>query len=222
MTSTKECWIKNLRIGWALAKTRVNKKNQMICFRCGKEFTRSGNRKFRSRFGSCCSIKCKNLNLRGKTVRKIKRNGQWISCGMCGLRVYQYPSKNRRYCSIGCRTNDPAYPKSGKDHYKWKGGIKHHRGSDRSLRKWIRNIVKKDGRICSVCKRTEGEMCVDHILPWADFPHHRYDLINGQILCKPCHIKKTRRENKNRDKKGNLKNGYKERIRIKFEKSVVL
>jgi len=219
MSSTKECWTRNLQIGWNLAKESRKQANYMKCVFCGKLFTRRGKRKLNGKFGSCCSVVCKNLNLRGKIVRKVVKRGQQLVCKICGSGIYAYPSHPRKYCSIKCRTNDDTFPKYGESHYKWKGGIKYHRGRDRSLRKWMRAIIKRDGRNCLICKKTQGEMCIDHILPWADFPTLRYNLINGQTLCKSCHAKKTKRENKNRDRKGRLKNGYKKRIWNRYQKS---
>jgi 5-methylcytosine-specific restriction endonuclease McrA len=57
-------------------------------------------------------------------------------------------------------------------------------------RRWERlrqQVFKRYGRRCMRCGRTSGEMHVDHIKPWRDFPELRYDQDNMQVLCCSCH-----------------------------------
>lgn len=56
---------------------------------------------------------------------------------------------------------------------------------------WKERVIKRDGRICSICKATgkEAHLEVDHINPWALFPKLRYDPKNGRVVCRHCHLK---------------------------------
>jgi len=214
--------IKNLMIGWDQAKQRIKKENKVNCALCGKGYSRRGKRKTTARHGSCCSLKCSHLNLKNKTPKRIKPvKGKMVSCSICNKEWYSFPSQAKKYCSIACRDLDVdnTSKRSGVNHYKWKGGIKAHRGSDRNLRAWKRRIIKRDGRNCASCGETKGIMCIDHVLPWSAFVDLRYVDANGQTLCAKCHRVKTRIENKNRDKKGNLKNGYKRKVWGKYNES---
>lgn len=77
-----------------------------------------------------------------------------------------------------------------------------YKGSDKR-RKWQ--------WICSICKEgfKREEVQVDHVIACGSYlkdedePGHRERLLNGelQVLCKPCHQKKTNEERKRRGKK---------------------
>lgn len=53
--------------------------------------------------------------------------------------------------------------------------------------------LERDGWQCVKCGRRTGLEC-DHIEPVRDRPDLAYDLRNLQILCGPCHSRKTRIE----------------------------
>jgi hypothetical protein len=56
----------------------------------------------------------------------------------------------------------------------------------------LRNeALRRYGRICMRCGRTGGQMHIDHINPWSEFPDQRYDPGNLQVLCRDCHAWKT-------------------------------
>jgi hypothetical protein len=81
---------------------------------------------------------------------------------------------------------------TGEKHYNWKGGI-----SAKSLyvperrtgryKQWKKKIFEKNGKICSICKKTEGRFEVDHIVPAAINKNKIYDVNNARILCRDCH-----------------------------------
>lgn len=57
-------------------------------------------------------------------------------------------------------------------------------------RQWAqlrREVFKRYGRRCMRCGSVTGEMHVDHIKPWRNFPNLRYDVNNLQVLCRTCH-----------------------------------
>jgi len=59
---------------------------------------------------------------------------------------------------------------------------------------WRKKVFQKDDWTCQKCKKRGGKLIADHIKMWCLFPELRYDLNNGQTLCKECSIEKTRKE----------------------------
>lgn len=76
-------------------------------------------------------------------------------------------------------------------------------GKERSLRyrawsfnnKWKNHLIVVNGEACAICG-TVGESVyeVDHKLPVWSHPDLAFDVANLQLLCKPCHRKKSTRE----------------------------
>ena len=60
-----------------------------------------------------------------------------------------------------------------------------------------RRVLQRDGWKCRTCGR-RGRLEVDHIKPQERGQSFVYDLDKLQTLCRGCHIRKTRRENQNR------------------------
>lgn len=55
----------------------------------------------------------------------------------------------------------------------------------------------KHGQSCRNCRRklAPHKMTVDHIIPVSDPRVDPFDMLNWQVLCLPCHRKKTNAEN---------------------------
>lgn len=91
----------------------------------------------------------------------------------------------------------------GRENPNWNGGTTKGRynreGS--SLAYWRRSVKRRDNYICQMCGLDgkiecthcgeKPEMHADHIKPWVDYPELRFELSNGQTLCKKCHRSKT-------------------------------
>lgn len=80
--------------------------------------------------------------------------------------------------------------KTGEETNRWKKSLtESDKKRNRVLEKrWNREIRKRDGKVCAICKTTEAKIFdVDHIKPWSFFPDLRFDLSNGRVLCRPCH-----------------------------------
>lgn len=86
----------------------------------------------------------------------------------------------------------------GSNNGSWRGGISYTRNSrrDRRHRKWRLAVFKKDNYTCQNCGRVGGYLEADHIKPFALFKKLRYEISNGQTLCRECHYKKTSVEQK--------------------------
>jgi hypothetical protein len=78
---------------------------------------------------------------------------------------------------------------SGKNNPNWKGGISKERQSfgNKDYVNWRNDIFKKDDYTCCLCGRFGGNLNAHHIKKWSDFPKLRYDVKNGETLCKECH-----------------------------------
>lgn len=71
----------------------------------------------------------------------------------------------------------------------WKGGVKSQNDMDRvKFRKQVQQLVlQRDNYTCQVCDQYSGNLQVDHIKSWADFPDLRFELDNCRTLCMACH-----------------------------------
>lgn len=54
-------------------------------------------------------------------------------------------------------------------------------------RKYTEVIFSRDDYTCQICEQEGGNLHVDHIKKWADYPELRFNLNNCRTLCRPCH-----------------------------------
>ena len=74
----------------------------------------------------------------------------------------------------------------------WKGGITSENKKIRSgidIRIWRLAIFKRDKYVCQKCFIKGGILQAHHIKSFALYPALRFDIDNGQTLCKKCHEK---------------------------------
>lgn len=85
---------------------------------------------------------------------------------------------------------------SGEKHPMWKGGItpinQVIRHSDK-YKLWREAVFKRDGYRCFDCGERGGRLEADHLYPFAFYPRLRFEINNGQTVCKNCHKERTRR-----------------------------
>lgn len=60
---------------------------------------------------------------------------------------------------------------------------------------WRAAVWERDNKTCVICSSTDN-IEVDHIKPYSWFPEIKWELSNGQCLCRDCHSKKTKEERK--------------------------
>jgi len=83
----------------------------------------------------------------------------------------------------------------------WNKGLGHSTRSERQkeissadYKKWRRDIFSRDKYSCVKCGKSKCRIEADHIKMWTLYPELRYDINNGQTLCRDCHKEKTRVE----------------------------
>ena len=71
----------------------------------------------------------------------------------------------------------------------WKGGVaksnQYGRGTS-AYADWRDAVLSKAGRRCERCGRS-GHVVAHHRWSWAGHPERRYDVENGEALCRSCH-----------------------------------
>ena len=103
---------------------------------------------------------------------------------------YLYRKDTALFCSRKCgasfRTGDKAS--------NWQGGVDL---ENKRIRKspeydvWRKEIYKRDNWSCSMCdkKCRQKDIIAHHIKPFSQYPDLRFDIDNGQTLCRSCHKK---------------------------------
>lgn len=157
-----------------------------------------------------------SLNKKGKGKRS--RQKMCIICSVvfkCNQRTDEQWEK-AKYCSITCLSKsrigiarpdvaimfaktklahpEKFIPKSGKDHWNWKGGVSSKsrliRGSQEYI-KWRNDVYARDHFTCQHChvKCSSKMIVAHHIKTFKDYPELRFVVDNGIVLCRSCHKK---------------------------------
>ena len=90
-------------------------------------------------------------------------------------------------------------------HNNWIDGKSYARSSKRiqemqrlEYRLWRTAVFERDKFTCQICHKIGGKIEADHIKPYLTHPELRLNIDNGRVLCKPCHLKITNEQRKNR------------------------
>lgn len=153
----------------------------IICIVCGKEkYYKPG-----YKFGKFCSIECH--------IKYQKDNAFKFNCVICGQEVRTQPSqiklRHRKTCSKLCQS----ILSRNRAKERRVGYTKHQ--IDRLERysieadNWRKIVFERDNYTCQCCGDRGGYLEADHIMPWAYFKELRYEIENGQTLCRKCHDK---------------------------------
>lgn len=147
-----------------------------------------------------------------------------VACGTNFLVSLSKTISKAKYCSRPC--SDKNMPKgywnkgqapsditrerisnalSGSKSHLWRGGITKTNALIRTtwrFKKWRKEVFKRDDYRCLDCGAKSGEtghrvpLEAHHIKPFAYFSKLRFDVNNGQTLCKDCHKKTDTHSNK--------------------------
>ena len=76
-------------------------------------------------------------------------------------------------------------------HYFWKGGvtpeykiIRH----SKDMQNWRKAVFEKDNYTCQGCESKGIYIEPHHLLSFSDNPEYRFEVWNGQTLCRDCHV----------------------------------
>lgn len=128
-----------------------------------------------------CGPECKNA--RSSCVENLGR-------GMLGRK---HTLETKQKMSLRAMGNPGC--KGEKSHF-WKGGITSENQLIRSSAEfafWRKSVFERDGWTCQECKEWGGRLHSHHIKPFASYPNLRFDVDNGETLCKKCHRARHRR-----------------------------
>lgn len=138
----------------------------------------------------------REAHMRAVTPEFRKRQGDFLR-PMRGSRGYKWSEEQKEKLSKALKGN--IIKKStrrliseklkGKNHYNWKGGVTpENQIIRRSLkyRKWRTAVFKRDKYTCTLCG-DKGYVQAHHRKPFSEYPELRFDVNNGQTLCKKCH-----------------------------------
>ena len=81
---------------------------------------------------------------------------------------------------------------SGERNANWQGGItKEHYlvRMSKKMRLWRLSVLERDLFTCQNCGISGCVLEVHHLKSFAKYPELRFDINNGQTLCKKCHLK---------------------------------
>lgn len=83
--------------------------------------------------------------------------------------------------------------KAGSQSNFWKGGINPERLKIRSsleMKEWRLKVFTRDNYTCQICGQVGGKLEANHDLAFSLYPDLRFEILNGETLCKSCHLKK--------------------------------
>lgn len=107
--------------------------------------------------------------------------------------------KGRRPKNLGI-----SFGLSGNKNVNWKGGItevNHKIRTSLEYKLWRTAVFTRDNFTCVWCGFIGGELHADHIQLFSTYPELRFAIDNGRTLCKPCHLLR-HRKNEKEDVKG--------------------
>lgn len=158
-----------------------------ICEQCTQEFKPK-----RNTVGKFCSYECYWATKRGVYPPHIDREAQRKAHGCidCG-KTFQCSQQSTKRCRT-CNGKNRQAILAGENA---DGGSKQYqlaREKDRrsvEYRAWRLAVLERDEYTCQRC--FAPAVIADHILRYRLYPELRYEISNGQALCKPCHHTKT-------------------------------
>jgi len=179
--SAEPSWMKANRV---MVNNRLSRQVTITCKNCHVDFKVSPYYKDRKKY---CSQTC---------FTQSQRLNKYLKCEVCGSSYYRAPSqvkwRGSSYCSIKCRSVGQGLKYRGENSTNWKGGVtavnEILRGR-KEFKEWRKKIFLRDNFTCQNCGRRGGWLEAHHIKSFAHHHELRYDINNGQTLCKPCHAK---------------------------------
>lgn len=164
-------------------------KQKLICLSCQNNFYVDPYLKNVAKF---CSKKCngqyKSLHLIGEKAPRWE--GGLPNCLKCNKKLSNRRLKNNLcHQCFGIKNSGPNNPRWIQDRNMLK---REDLRGDALYKRWRREVQNRDGNRCVDCGEIKkGEMEINHIFGWTAYPRLRYEVENGETLCKQCHRVKT-------------------------------
>ena len=101
-------------------------------------------------------------------------------------------SKGNKHC-LGHTPSEETRKKlresiKGKNHWNWKGGITPRSLNSIEHKQWRKAVFERDNYTCQMCgDDSGGNLQAHHIFEFAKYKVLRFEVYNGQTLCKKCH-----------------------------------
>ena len=146
----------------------------------------------------------KNLNkLKNEGYLNLRRTpyGLVISVNKAKKRFAQKPEVKKRekeLMSLKEIRKKMSEDRKGEKCYNWKGGISPLNTRIRlsvESKLWRQEVFERDKYTCKKCGKIGGELESHHIKSFAKYPKLRFEVSNGETLCKNCHRDLTKRVN---------------------------
>jgi 5-methylcytosine-specific restriction endonuclease McrA len=130
--------------------------------------------------------------------KKVAKHYEKTPCA-CGCGGYVQPTtkhKNLKYLrghqNKGKKNPQASIRFSGQNNHSWKGGISDKNKQIRhspKFKEWRRKVFERDNYTCQMCGERGKNLHPHHIKPFSKYKELRFDINNGQTLCKLCHMK---------------------------------
>lgn len=165
------------------------------CQTCGVEFTVHQDRYERGNVRFCsrtCTDKAHAVK-RGSDTPNWRGGSAAPTCEQCGasftVKKSRVANGRGRFCSRACKGRWQSANAVGEQAYNWQGGIHSDERWTPEHRAWRDAVFSRDNYTCQKCGERGGNLNAHHIKHWASYPDLRFDVSNGQTLCKPCHLR---------------------------------
>lgn len=165
--------------------------SKYVCKECGQRYSGVGRWDKVTKY---CSRRCSG-RATGRGRIPWNRTNIYVSCKVCELkfRVTLTTKRLRRTCSKACykiyRQNFRVEQASN-----WQGGKV---AKNRLIRgrieykDWRKSVFERDDYTCQQCNKRGVYLNAHHVKPFSKFPELRFDVSNGQTLCRDCHYSVT-------------------------------
>lgn len=186
------------------------KKNKRIGFWLGKKRSKETKEKISKKLTGHISWSKGKTGIHTEEVRK--RIGEKLFGRKRSISIIEKIKKNNaKYWK-----NHKRPEISGKNHYKWKGGITPINKMIRNsleMKLWRESVFKRDNYQCIWGGKKHGnKLNADHIKPFSLFPELRFAIDNGRTLCVKCHNSLTSKQHKEKIYKNSMDTRFKIKI----------
>lgn len=181
MPFSRESYVENLVRSDRKRGTKV----ATSCTECGKDIVAYASQSPRK----YCSRQCRFKAMRIEVL---------VPCSFCAKPVEIAPhrlkwSTERGRGKIFCNKECQRKGNSGSGSPLWISDrstlvdAEHSERNTVRLSEWRKAVLDRDGHACCRCGQREGRLQTHHIKEWAYYHEFRYEVGNGETLCKPCH-----------------------------------